>query len=181
MKGIVFTEFLEMVEAKFGDEMADRIIDDAVLPSGGIYTAIGTYDHQELLALVSLLSEHSNLPIPQLVEAFGHQLFGQFLAGYPGFFSGINSSLDFLSNVEDYIHVEVLKLYPDAELPSFEYDRSNPGTLVMTYRSSRPFAALALGLVKGCIEYFAEEIELTTEDLSLGEGTAMKFTLVKQS
>ncbi len=180
MKGIVFTEFLEMVEAKFGDEMVDKIIDDAALPSGGIYTAIGTYDHQELLALVTLLSEHSKLPIPQLVEAFGHQLFGQFLAGYPGFFFGISSSLDFLANVENYIHVEVLKLYPDAELPSFEYDRSIPGTLIMTYRSSRPFAALALGLVKGCIEHFAEEIELSVEDLSFGKGTAMKFTLVKQ-
>ncbi|TRW95244.1 heme NO-binding domain-containing protein [Candidatus Methylobacter oryzae] len=180
MKGIVFTEFLEMVEAKFGDEMVDKIIDDAALPSDGVYTAIGTYDHQELLSLVALLSEYTQLPIPQLVEKFGHQLFGQFLAGYPGFFSGINSALDFLANVENYIHVEVLKLYPDAELPTFEYDRSIPGALVIVYRSTRPFASLALGLIKGCIEHFGEEIELEAEDLSFGKGTAMKFTLVKQ-
>ena len=36
MKGIVFTEFLEMVEDKFSPELADRIIEGAELPSGGI-------------------------------------------------------------------------------------------------------------------------------------------------
>jgi len=44
MKGIIFTEFLEMVEDRFSPEIADRIIEAADLPSGGAYTAIGTYD-----------------------------------------------------------------------------------------------------------------------------------------
>jgi hypothetical protein len=180
MKGIVFTEFLEMVEDKFGDRMVDKIIDDADLPSGGIYTSIGTYNHQELLALVARLSENSQLPAPELVESFGYHLFGQFFSAYPEFFSNISSAFDFLVNVEKYIHVEVLKLYPDAELPSFEYDRSVPGTLAMIYRSTRPFASLALGLIKGCIDHFSEQIALTTEDLASGNGMAMKFTLVKQ-
>lgn len=180
MKGIVFTEFLEMIETKFGDEMADKIIVDAVLPSGGAYTAIGTYDHRELIALVDQLSKHSQRPVPELVETFGYHLFGQFFAAYPEFFTGIDSALDFLANVDKYIHDEVLKLYPDAELPSFEYDRSMPDTLVMIYRSSRPFANLALGLVQGCIDHFAEKIALTIEDIASGTDTAMKFTLVKQ-
>jgi len=41
MKGIVFTEFLEMVENKFSPELADRIIEGAEVPSGGVYTAVG--------------------------------------------------------------------------------------------------------------------------------------------
>ena len=45
MKGVIFTEFLEMVESHFSPEMADRIITAARLPSGGAYTAVGTYDH----------------------------------------------------------------------------------------------------------------------------------------
>ena len=53
MKGIVFTEFLEMVEDRFSLDMVDDLIDDCDLPSGGVYTAVGTYSHEEIVALVS--------------------------------------------------------------------------------------------------------------------------------
>jgi len=43
MKGIVFAEFLDLVEDKFSIEMAERIIDECDLPSKGAYTTIGTY------------------------------------------------------------------------------------------------------------------------------------------
>jgi Haem-NO-binding len=51
MKGVVFTEFLEMVEDRFSPEMADRIIEGAELASGGVYTTVGTYDHGEMIQL----------------------------------------------------------------------------------------------------------------------------------
>lgn len=47
MKGIIFTEFLEMVEDRFSPEIADRIIEASDLPSRGVYTAVGTYDHTD--------------------------------------------------------------------------------------------------------------------------------------
>ena len=49
MKGIVFSEFIELVEDKFGFEMADDIIEKSNLPSGGAYTLEGRCDHYELL------------------------------------------------------------------------------------------------------------------------------------
>ena len=42
MKGIVFTEFLEMVESKFGIEMVNGLLDSSELASGGVYSAVGT-------------------------------------------------------------------------------------------------------------------------------------------
>jgi len=57
MKGMVFTEFLEMVEDQFGFTMADKIISEAELASGGVYTSVGTYHHQEMVALVVNLSK----------------------------------------------------------------------------------------------------------------------------
>ena len=41
MKGIVFTEFLEMVEERYSAEVMDQILLGAKLPSGGAYTARG--------------------------------------------------------------------------------------------------------------------------------------------
>ncbi len=48
MKGIVFTNFFEMVEEKIGFELVDQLIEGTELATGGAYTTIGTYDHKEL-------------------------------------------------------------------------------------------------------------------------------------
>jgi hypothetical protein len=180
MKGVVFTEFLEMVENKFSPEMADRIIEAAALPSGGVYTAVGTYDHREMIQLVSCLSQETGIPSAELVRAFGLHLFGRFHTIFPKYFEDVSSAFDFLQRVDHYIHVEVRKLYPDAELPSFDCDTSQPGCLRLTYRSSRPFAALAEGLIQGCVAHYGEAVDIAMEDLSDGAGTAARFLLTKK-
>jgi hypothetical protein len=180
MKGVVFTEFLEMVENKFSPEMADRIIEEADLPSGGVYTAVGTYDHGEMIQLVSCLSQETGIPSAELVRAFGLHLFGRFYTIFPQYFEDVTSAFDFLQRVDHYIHVEVRKLYPDAELPSFDCDTSQPGCLRLTYRSSRPFAALAEGLIRGCVAHYGEAVDIAMEDLSDGAGTAARFLLTKK-
>lgn len=179
MKGIVFTEFLEMVEDRFSPEVADRIIEASNLPSGGAYTAIGTYDHTEMTQLVTQLSVATGTTVPVLVHAFGQYLFGRFVALYPQFFEGVESAFPFLDKIDSYIHVEVLKLYPDAELPRFECDTSEPGRFTMIYRSTRGFADLAEGLIRGCIEHYGENITIQREDLSGGQGTCVRFVLTK--
>jgi hypothetical protein len=180
MKGVVFTEFLEMVENKFSPEMADRIIEETDLPSGGVYTAVGTYDHREMIQLVSCLSQETGIPSAELVRAFGLHLFGRFHTIFPKYFEDVSSAFDFLQRVDHYIHVEVRKLYPDAELPSFECDTSQSGCLRLTYRSSRPFAALAEGLIRGCVAHYGEAVDIAMEDLSDGAGTAARFLLTKK-
>lgn len=180
MKGVVFTEFLEMVEDRFSAEMADRIIESSNLPSRGAYTSLGTYDPAEIVRLVSQLSAATGIAPPVLTHAFGKYLFSRFVALYPRVFDGIDSSYALLEKVEGTIHVEVRKLYPDAELPRFECNSSEPGRLTMIYSSPRGFADLAGGLIEGCIEHFGEKIDIQKEDLSDGHGTSVRFSLREQ-
>lgn len=177
MKGIVFTEFIEMVEDRFAPEVADHIIEASHLPSGGSYTAVGTYDHKEIIQLVTQLSNVTEIAVSDLVRTFGKHLFGRFVVGYPQFFEGVESAFAFLQNLDSYVHVEVQKLYPDAEVPSFECDTPEPGCLTMIYRSTRPFADLAEGLIIGCIEHFGGNIDIQRQDLSDGKGTSARFSL----
>jgi hypothetical protein len=179
MKGLVFTEFLEMVEAKFSADMVDRILESADLPSGGAYTSVGTYEHAEMIELVTCLSRETGISQHDLVRTFGTYLFEHFHQTFPMYFEGVRSSFDFLRKVQDYIHVEVRKLYPDAELPSFAHEMPAPDRFVLVYHSSRPFSALAEGLVRACIAHFREPIDLTVEDLSEGRGTSARFLLSK--
>jgi len=166
MKGIVFTEFIEMVEQKFSRETADRMLDECQLASGGAYTAVGTYDHGEMATMVLKLSELSGLPASVLIKAFGYHLFERFVLLYPGFFLGITSAMDFLARIEDIIHAEVRKLYPDAELPRFDVARAEGGALMLTYHSERHLGDLAEGLIESCIHYFGTPLTVTREDLA---------------
>lgn len=179
MKGLVFKELIEMVEDKFGEEMAEMIIEKSKLPSGGAYTSIGTYDHQEILDLVVSLSRESSIPIGDLVKTFGKYLATRFAKLYADFFKH-DSAMDFLKTVDGIIHVEVKKLYPEAELPKFTYEEPNEKQLIMQYESSRPFALLAEGLILGFIEHFDEKINLKAEDTSDGKGVACTFTLTRE-
>jgi len=180
MKGIVFTEFLEMVEARFGLETLDRIIVQAQPPNDGAYTSVGTYDHQELVLLVIALSEATQIPVPDLIKTFGKHLFERFTQAYPSLFLGVDSAFNFLRSIEHYIHVEVRKLYPDAELPSFTYESPAPHQLVMIYQSRRPFTDLAEGLILGCIEHYGEQIDLQRDDLESGPINRSRFTLTQR-
>lgn len=179
MKGIVFTEFLEMVEDKFGFETADNIVTQADLPSEGIYTAIGTYDHSEMVQLVSNLSTESKVAVPTLLQTFGHHLFSRFADGYGHFFSGLTDAFSFLSKLETYIHIEVKKLYPDAELPRFDIRLIGQNALEMVYHSERGLADFAEGLLIGCIEHFEEDITIEKEEIDGSKH--VRFLLLRNS
>lgn len=165
MKGVVFTEFMELVESRMGLDMLDRIITEAELPNDGAYTSVGTYDHAELVRLVMALSNATSMPIPALVHLFGQHLFQRFSESYPALFENADCVFDFLSRIDDVIHVEVRKLYPDAELPSLPCTRLAPNQLELLYSSPRGFADLAAGLIDGCISHFKEPITVTRIDL----------------
>ena len=176
MKGLVFTEFLEMVAARFSEDMVDDIIEAANLPSGGAYTSVGTYPHSEMVMLVQQLSNQTGLAMPTLIKAFGQYLFGRFVFLYPHFFCKLHSAFDFLESIENYVHIEVHKLYPDAELPTFETQRDDARrTLVMTYRSKHPFAALAEGLIEGCLAHYHEPAEIQIVDKSVEATQCVEF------
>lgn len=161
MKGIVFTEFIEMVENQFGIELTDRVITSSDLASGGAYTTVGSYDHREMLSMVTNLSKETHIPVADLSRVFGSYLFERFTSIYPQFFADIDNALDMLARIDDYIHMEVRKLYSDAELPRVLCERLPSGDMRLTYRSARPFADVADGLIRGCIKHFNEPINVT--------------------
>jgi hypothetical protein len=182
MKGVVFTEFMELVESRMGLDMLDRIITEADLPNNGAYTSVGTYDHAELVRLVQALSNATGTPVPALIHLFGEHLFQRFSVGYKHVFVGASNAFDFLACIDEVIHVEVRKLYPDAELPKLTCERLSPQELTMLYSSPRGFADLAEGLIHGCIKYFGETIDVIRNNLPQdGAMHRVQFRLVKRS
>ena len=180
MKGMIFTEFLEMVELKFGLETVNEVIDAANLPSGGAYSAVGRYDHREMVQLVYQLSQRSGLEVPALLRAFGGYLFNVFTRQYAEMIETSESGFDLLERVDREIHIEVLKLYPDAELPSFETERLADNLLQMDYRSDRAMGDLAHGLIEACAQHFNERYQIAVTPRAR-DGKYVRFHIEREA
>ncbi len=178
MKGMVFTEYIEFVEDTFGFETAQDMIEGADLKNDGAYTGVGTYDSSELVAMVVKLSELTKTKIPDLLIAYGKHLFMRFTKLYPHFFPEEITIFSFINKIDNYIHVEVQKLYPDAELPTVETIAMSEDKMEIVYSSNRKFGDFAHGLLLGAVEFFNEDIGIEKE-LIFEDGSKVKFILSK--
>jgi hypothetical protein len=177
VKGIVFTEFLGFVAQRYGEDAVDDMIEASAVPNGGAYTSVGTYDHAELAALGRALAQRTGLPLPGLVQDFGVYLSSSFARGYPAFFARCSHFFDFLESIEAYIHKEVQKLYPDAELPSFTIHERTASRLVLDYRSPRQMGDLALGLVQGSASHFGVQVQVQSHAFDSAHGPWLRFVI----
>ncbi len=179
MKGIVFTEFFSFIEELTSYEMVDQLIEKTKPKSGGVYTSIGTYSHQELVMYLVEYCKVSNLELSAVLRAFGNHIFGVFYNKHSYFFSPELTLFVFLKSLDNYIHVEVLKLYPDAELPKFDIIEESENMLKMVYQSDRKLGDFAYGLLESAIVHFDEkatvEMNLRGED-----GLKVEFIITKE-
>ncbi|EAS20798.1 heme NO-binding domain-containing protein [Nonlabens mediterrranea] len=178
MKGIVFTEFLDLVEDKFGLEMVDQIIEQSELPSNGVYTSIGTYSFSEMLQLIQNLSSNTGLSVDQLLLVYGEHFFNVIENSYPGLLATYKDPIEMLSSIENHIHIEVRKIYPDAELPTFEVLEKSDNHLIMIYKSSRAMHHFGLGLMNRTFAHFEMASNIIIDKLK-EDGTEVKFTIHK--
>ena len=178
MKGIVFTEFLDLVEEKFGLEMVDTIIQQSNLDSGGIYTSIGTYSFSEMLSLLKNLSTNTSISIDNLLLVYAEHFFSVIEKNYPDMLAKYKDPIEMLSSIEHHIHVEVRKIYHDAELPTFEVLEKTENSLVKIYKSSRAMHHFGLGLMNKTFEHFNTKAEINLEKIK-ADGTIVKFTILK--
>lgn len=176
MKGIIFTVFLEMVESRFGLEVVDQVLESNHLPSGGVYTSVGTYDFVEMLRLLRSLSENVQIPEESLLHAFGNYLFQALIDHYPEVVADFSNPMDLLAGIEDHIHTQVLKLYPNAELPTIRILEHKPHSMTLLYESSRGLYRLAHGLIESAFAHFNTTAGVKYELLN-PEGTRVKFQI----
>lgn len=178
MKGIVFTEFLDLVESKFGLAMVDEIITKSNLESQGFYTSVGTYSFSEMLQLLQHLSNNTGMSIDDLLLAYAEHFFGVIETSYPGLLATYKDPIEMISSIENHIHIEVKKIYPDAELPTFEVIEKTHNSLVLIYKSSRAMHHFGLGLMNKTFEHFNSKATIILEKLK-EDGTEVKFLINK--
>lgn len=160
MKGVVFNQLQEFVESNYGIVAWDDAILSCELASEGVYVSTQSYSDSELMALVAHFSQVLDMPVADITRSFGQFIFPRLLAFAPAQAQQAKDLRRFLLMVEDIIHVEVSKLYQDANLPKFNYD-NKPDTLTMLYRSPRKLCFFSEGLILAAADHFKQPVEVS--------------------
>ncbi|MEZ5668752.1 MAG: heme NO-binding domain-containing protein [Alphaproteobacteria bacterium] len=178
MKGIVFTAFLDRLDADLGPDVTEAVIVDAAPASGGAYTEVGAYDHGELVALVRAVSARTGRPVGDLIRDFGRHMLGCFHDRHPAYFAEPGGLLAFLERVDGRIHAEVRRPHPGACLPEIRTRRLGADSLELTYRSERHLGDFAEGLIAGAVDRFGATHTVERTDLQQEGGRqCISFTL----
>jgi hypothetical protein len=179
MKGIIMRSFVDFVEETYGPQLADIVLSLDDLSAKGAYTNVGYYPASDFVAMATAVSETTDTPFARLIFDFGRDLYLRLHQRHTEMLLTYSSPIEMLASLESVIHVEVRKLYTDTELPRFEVKaRDANRSLTLLYRSSRPFADLAEGLIAGCLDQFglADHSSVERHDVRT-DGTEALFTV----
>lgn len=179
MKGIVFTEFLQHVDNRYGPAITENMIDGCHLESKGAYTSVGTYPCSEMGQLLHSLAAETGENTESLLKGFGKSLAHVFHDAHASYFD-VPCLFDFIESVDRRIHVEVKKLYADAELPTFVTVHRDDAQLVVDYISSRGLEMLALGLLYGSAEVYGEDISIQMNEYYDNQKRIVRLTILKR-
>ncbi|MFT4654018.1 MAG: putative hydrocarbon binding protein [Kangiellaceae bacterium] len=161
LKGVVFVKLNEFVEETWGLALWDELLQETNLDSNGIYTSVGQYDDQEFFSLVELLAHKKVITTEQTQKAFGEWIFKEFYAIAPPGAHNFVDIFDFLHGVQNIIHVEVKKLYPDEFLPEFDFLFESEDALRFHYKSPRKLCHFCEGLVYGLSKHLNQQVKVS--------------------
>lgn len=159
MKGIVFLVLKNFVVEHHDLAYWEKLIEQTDPKSGAAYTAVGTYEDEEVVNYVVQYSTNEGIEPNAVLNAFGQYMFPALANKYPIFMDDHTSIKTFLKTVHDIIHVEVEKLYPNASLPDIDCDEQN-NKMILIYNSPRKLCGLAEGLIIGSAKHFNEEVDI---------------------
>lgn len=158
IKGIIFNLLEEVVVDEHGENAWDDTLERASLD--GAYTAVGSYPDDEFLRLLTALPTTPERQSDTHLQLrwFGTKAIPLLASRYPQFFEGHDSVQPFLLTLNEIIHPEVRKLYPDVDVPVFDFSHEAEDTLVVGYRSRRRLCFLAEGFIAGATTHFGQRV-----------------------
>jgi hypothetical protein len=166
MRGLIMTEFLDWVEESRGLAAVDQLVSglSSELTDDGAYTAVGNYPHGELVAMMAALAEYDGLTLADIQRQFGRAVFASLAKVGAPMLLDAKCSRDVFARINDVIHVEVRKLYPESHPPSVSMTDIDPNEVVIDYGSHRPMADLCVGLVQGALDFYQESAEVMIDE-----------------
>lgn len=159
MKGVIFNVVEETVRAEHGEEAWDGLLEAAGLD--GAYTSLGTYPDHEMTALVAAACAVDGTSREDMLRHLGRAGFSRLAERNTQLMADFTDARTLLLGLNSVIHPEVRKVYPGAEVPTFDVVSGESDHLSLSYRSKRGMCHFAEGLALGAGDLFGETIIVT--------------------
>ena len=165
MKGEIFNLLESFTIERFGISVFETVWERTRprLETQSVFIGPGTYPDQDFLRIFTTVLEVVGIGAAVAQHEFGRFCFSRLLAKLPQEMREHPSARELLKSIDEVIHVEVRKIYRDAEPPRFTYVEPDARTLVLTYRSRRGLFDLVEGLVAGCGDHYGCAIEVSRQ------------------
>lgn len=176
MLGLVFTEFMSMIETKYGLLMLDDVIEKSNLPRKGVYASLGDYPQTEFNTLIQTFSNETQKDPIVLLKEFGFHFFDPFTKLYSISLEKHKTLFDFIENLEFYARPEVAKRYPDSLVPRVKVSKTNDGTIEMIYKSEDIVYVFIEGFIMAAMNHYNVSTKLKVEILT-PDASEVKFII----
>ncbi len=157
MKGVLFNVVEDVVTEAMSAEAWDDVVDDSGV--SGSYTSLGTYPDEELSQIVHATARAAGLSDAETLQLSGRLGFKHLVRRAPQLLDGLDGWRAVIKSLDDIIHPEVRKIYPDADVPGFAAT-DDGDALVVIYTSKRGLCSLADGLIVGAGEWFEKKLSV---------------------
>jgi hypothetical protein len=161
MKGVLFNIVEDVVTEALSADAWDDVIDRSGVR--GSYTSLGNYPDDDLAGIVGAAAAVADMSEDDTLRLSGRAGFKHLVRRAPHLLDGLDDWKTVLVSLDGIIHPEVLKIYPEAEVPSFAIVPDG-ADLMVTYTSKRGLCVLAEGLILGCGDWF--DVGLSVERLT---------------
>ena len=157
MHGVIFASFRDYVTARFGPDVAHKVMDGEP-----IFLMSEAYEDERLFRLLKETCQSTDVATDELVRDFGvFTAQTTFARLYPAFFSIAPGTRQFLLTVEDLIHELVRATIPNAKPPELHVEPLGDDGVRIQYTSPRHLCVLLEGLVTGTALHYGEDAEIT--------------------
>ncbi|MCY1635517.1 heme NO-binding domain-containing protein [Marinifilum sp. D737] len=163
MKGIFFTELLEMAEREYGSQAVDKIIPFLEAGDHGVFNANMDYPYTQFHELINRLADEVRIAPSDLTKIYGEYLFSRLIIIYRPHFAGNSDIFEFLEQIDYFIHVKLQADFPHKGIPGFKAERISQNTFAVSYQSKYDLIDLAIGLFMGCQKFFNEDLTVNAE------------------
>ncbi|GAA4834041.1 heme NO-binding domain-containing protein [Algivirga pacifica] len=181
MKGILFTELLEMVEGRFGFDVADHIVVENTFPHFGVYTAVGDYPYAEIECLLISLESATKVPMDQLLYDYGKHLFTVFKKSRIDWLKECTSSVSLIKKV--LLHFQEVSRWTAEyqDFPEILLELDEVGQIVFRLKGDyiQSIPEVMRGFVDEVVYYYQET--LTLEIAQRVADSSISFSLYNKS
>jgi predicted hydrocarbon binding protein len=177
MRGLIFTTLLDMLEDNYGIQTVNEVLESCDFSHQGAFTAGGDYPDTEIESLLKAIETKTGIGREDALHSFGLYMFENLKLKFGAIIDPFESAKELLANVDNVIHHEVMKLYPNKSLVVFEYEDTSAETLIMVYKSKRKMCSLATGLIHAVGNHFETKININHEYCMLKGDQSCRFEM----